>query len=117
MAPLGVRVVARSCNCRIESAVTLLPLPDSPTMPTQSPSATSSETLSIAVTQPESTRNCTVRSRSESSGAVTSVASLEPRIEHVAERVADEIEAERGEADGDAGEQHHPPRLGGVIAA
>src|SRR3954447_16474134 len=117
MVPLEIFVVARACSPRIESAVTLLPLPDSPTTPTQSPASTSSETSSIAVTQPVSTRNWTVRLRMARSGAIKSIASLQAGVEHVAERVAEQIEAQCGEADGDAGKQHHPPGLGGIVAA
>src|SRR6267154_2626843 len=85
--PLGMRVVARSCSRRMESAVTLLPLPDSPTTPTQSPSPMSIDTPSTAVTQPASTRNCTVRSRIASSGAAaTLVASLHDDVAPACQR-------------------------------
>src|SRR5882672_3837438 len=86
-------------------------------MPTQSPAPTSIETSSIAVTQPVSTRNWTVRLRTARSGAIKSIASLLARVEQVAERVAEQVEAQCGEADGDAGKQHHPPGLGGIVAA
>src|SRR4051812_46665352 len=86
-------------------------------MPTQSPASTSSETSSIAVTQPLSTRNWTVRLRMARSGAIKSIASLQARVEHVAKRIAEQVQAQCGEADGDAGKQHHPPGLCGIVAA
>src|SRR6202158_4534076 len=116
--PLGMRVVAPSCSRRMESAVTLLPLPDSPTTPTQSPSPMSIDTPSTAVTQPASTRNCTVRSRIESNGAAaTLVASLQARVQNIAQRVAEEIHAERRKTDGYAWKQHHPPGFRGIVAS
>src|SRR5690349_11288853 len=109
MVPLKIFVVARACNPRIESAVTLLPLPDSPTTPTHSPASTSMETSSIAVTQPLSTRNWTVKLLMARSGATNSIAPLLAWIEQIAERITEQIETQRCEADGDAGKQHHPP--------
>src|SRR5258708_30589521 len=85
-------------------------------MPTQSPATTSSETSSTAVTQPESTRNWTVRLRMARSGAIKSIASLQARVEHIAERVAEQVEAQCGDADSDTGKQHHPPGLRGIVA-
>ena len=52
------------------SIATLLPDPDSPTIATISPAATSNETPSTAVTVPPPVRNRVVRSRTRSSGAV-----------------------------------------------
>ena len=56
---------------RIDIAVTLLPEPDSPTIATVSPAATSNETRSTAVTCPRSVRKRVVRSRTLSSGSGT----------------------------------------------
>ena len=70
MRPLTMRELPLACSRSIDSAVTLLPLPDSPTMPRQSPSAMSNETSSIAVIQPRSVRNWTVRSWIETSAVI-----------------------------------------------
>src|SRR2546421_2973051 len=52
--------------------VTLLPEPDSPTMPSTSPSLTVNEIPSTAWTIPSSVRNETLRSRTSSSGSAIS---------------------------------------------
>ena len=51
-------------------AVTLLPEPDSPTMPSTSPRLTVNETPSTACTVPSWVRNETFRSRTSSSGGL-----------------------------------------------
>ena len=50
------------------SAVTLLPLPDSPTMPRISPSSSENETSSTAVISPREVANAVVRLVTESRG-------------------------------------------------
>ena len=52
--------------------VTLLPDPDSPTIPSTSPGETENETPSTAPTLPASVRKVTCKSRTSSSGSVTS---------------------------------------------
>src|SRR3954471_1898519 len=54
----------------IESAVTLLPQPDSPTMPSVSPGETSNDTPSTARVTPSSVKKKVARSRTESSGVM-----------------------------------------------
>src|SRR5260370_11019062 len=75
----------------IAIAVTLLPEPDSPTIPTISPGLTVKETPSTARTTPSSVRNETWRSRTSSSGVAGDSgnphAGVEPRIEDVDDRI------------------------------
>src|ERR1700730_8606037 len=93
-------------------AVTIFPLPDSPTMPREARGATSKVTSSIAVSHPCSPRNRTVSSRTDSSvPSATSGLDLQARIKHVAQPVAQQVHTECGKADGDPREQHDPPCL------
>src|SRR5437763_2728960 len=66
--------------------VTLLPEPDSPTMPSVSPSDRMSDTPSTALTRPSSVRKETLRSRTSSSGSAVMAAvppscRPDPRVE------------------------------------
>src|SRR4051794_26379075 len=129
---------------RIASDVTLFPQPDSPTMPSVSPGAMSKETPLTACTIPRSVWNLTSRFSTERSGSrldrigdprdvlrVLPPPQLEPadaaaqlRVERLAQAVADQVEAEHGDDDRDAGDdrevrgalqvavdlrQHRPP--------
>src|SRR6184192_3002698 len=70
--------VMRPGSCtrrRMESAVTLLPQPDSPTMPRVSPGCKSKLTPSTALTTPSSVKNWVLRSLTCRTGAVTVSAS------------------------------------------
>src|SRR5471030_2981253 len=100
-----MRALPRPWRRRIDSALTLLPLPDSPTMPRHSRGCTAKLTSSTTVSQPVSPRNWTVRLSTASSGAISGL-DLEARIEHVAQAIAEQVHAERGQADRGAGEQH-----------
>src|SRR6202167_491940 len=102
--PLGSRFM-------IDRAVMVLPQPDSPTMPRVSPSSTCKVTPSTACTTP-----CLswmwVRRSSISSSAVTWLAFLpllQPGLERVAERVADEVERDARQDDRDARRVNQPP--------
>ena len=55
---------------RIESAVTLLPLPDSPTTASVSPRFTSNDTPSTARTTPSSVKKCVFRFSTRRSGSL-----------------------------------------------
>ena len=55
----------------IDIIVTLLPEPDSPTIPSTSPGETENETPSTARTMPSSVRKETCRSLTSRSGSVT----------------------------------------------
>ena len=78
---------------RIDSAVTLLPLPDSPTMPSTSPGASvEADAVDGDLSRPGGP-NTTRRFSTESS--VSAMLHLEPRIEHVAQAVAEQVQAEQ----------------------
>ena len=100
----------------IESAVTDLPQPDSPTIPSVLPFSTAKLTPSTARTTPSRVKKC-VRRSSTSSSAIATL-SLRPRVERVAEAVGDEVRAqdERGDRDrrddddaGACGRRRGPP--------
>src|SRR5262249_18032056 len=74
---------------------TVLPDPDSPTIPTTSSTSTVSESPSTARRIPASVRNETERSRTSRSGSGNSHPRVEPRVEQVDDRVRDHDE-ERG---------------------
>src|SRR3954471_21994949 len=80
----------------IDMTVTLLPDPDSPTMPSTSPGAMSNETPSTARTSPSSVRKETRRSRTSSSGASANAhARIEEAVDDVDDRVRDDDEERR----------------------
>src|SRR4051795_818423 len=72
----------------MDITVTLLPDPDSPTMPSTSPGEMSNETPSTARTSPSSVRKETRRSRTSSSGAS---ANAHARIEDAVDDVDDGV--------------------------
>src|SRR5262245_54868362 len=84
------------------SAVTLLPEPDSPTMPSVSPGLIANETPLTACTVPRDVQNSTNRSATWSSGSDTSA---ELGVEGLAQPVADQVEAEDEEHDGPSREE------------
>jgi hypothetical protein len=65
--PAATRAGGFGSRPMIESAVTLLPLPDSPTMPSTSPSATSNPMSSTAGSSPRPLPKTTRRLRTDSS--------------------------------------------------
>src|SRR5919199_6156327 len=82
--------------------VTLLPEPDSPTIPSVSPFSIENETPSTALTTPSSVRKCVLRSRTSRSAIKGTLRQPDPRIDPGVEEVDDEIEdddRERGEDD------------------
>src|SRR5512133_3549398 len=89
---------------RIDIVLTLLPEPDSPTIPSVSPGKRSYEMPSTACTTPSSVVNSTTRSRIERSGSGTDAAL--GGIEGVAEPVTDEVDAQHDDHDHDPGERH-----------
>src|SRR6185437_6556160 len=96
-----------SSSRMIDFAQTLLPEPDSPTMPNVSPARWSKLTPSTARTGPASVRNQVRRSRTRSSTSAVSGMRIEP----VAQAVADEVEAHHHRQDGEPGKRRHPPLL------
>src|SRR5207302_1904790 len=98
-------------SLRIESAVIVLPQPDSPTMPSVSRASMCSETPSTARTTPREVKNCVCRS-STCSRIWPNLApellwlALHTRVERVAQPVAHKREREHGERHRDTGEDH-----------
>src|SRR6266849_3816893 len=84
---------------RIESAVIVLPDPDSPTMPTISPRSTSKLTPSTALTTPPDVKNWTRRSWTLRSGA--RALSPHPGIERVAQPITQPVESHQGQRERD----------------
>src|SRR3954451_6834623 len=74
------------------SIATVLPEPDSPTMPSTSPSAIENDTPSTARTSPLSVLKDTLRSRTSSSGSGMTDARVEQRVDEVDGRVDDDDE-------------------------
>src|SRR6266852_3352141 len=92
-------------------AVTDLPLPDSPTMPSVSPGLSSNETPSTALTSPSLVlktvwRSCTSRRVSLICGGATSAG-----IESVSDRVPENVRGEHRHKDRDPREHHQPSRV------
>src|SRR5215467_13419105 len=92
-----------SISCRTAFIVTLLPQPDSPTIPTTWPGRTSKLTPSTARTVPSSSSKTTRRSRTASSGSIRSPLSAAVGIGGIAQSVAHQVERENGN-------DHHEPR-------
>src|SRR3984893_14144277 len=102
----------------MESAVTLWPLPLSPTSPRISPSSRSNETPFTARTVPRSVANRVFRLRTLSRGMASALRLADgaprapgPPVEGVAQPVAHEIDAEHAEHDGGGRRQEHPGRV------
>src|SRR3954469_9346262 len=95
------------------SVETLLPEPDSPTIPSVSPGKRSYETPSTAWTIPSSVLNSTTRSSIERIGSGTYPPLL--RVERVPETVADEVHTEDDQNDQQAREDRQPPLHGIVL--
>ena len=109
--PEAMRPVSLGIRRRMDSAVTDLPQPDSPTMPSVSPRASSNDTPSTARTTPSSVSNWVCRSRTSRiafTAAVTS--SRQPRVEPVAQPVAQKVHRQHGDGEERAGNQDGPGR-------
>src|SRR5438067_12380434 len=80
------------------SPVTDLPAPDSPTTPSTSPLAMSNETPSMARSTPRRVANSTRRLRTDNTGRVMrdvrGYASLQFRIQRVAQPVAEQVDGQ-----------------------
>src|ERR1700722_572189 len=94
----------------IDSAVMVLPQPDSPTTPSVSPASISKLTPSTACTVECFSLMSVRRSETCKSGATRSpLPTLEPGLEGVAERVADEVERHDRQDNRDARRVDQPP--------
>ena len=101
---------------RIDSEVTDLPEPDSPTMPTLSPAATVKLTSSTTRTDADA-RVAPGRRRTgpRPRARLALIASF--RVEHVAHGIADEIEGQHDDGDRRTGRDHGPGRTEQVVQA
>src|SRR3979411_3029802 len=90
------------------SAVTDLPLPDSPTMPRVSLALSSNETPSTAFTTPSGVENWVLRSWTSRRGPGKASYLPEPWIESVADRIAEKVSGKDGEEDQYTGPDHQP---------
>src|SRR6266851_4254 len=92
-------------------AVTDFPEPDSPTMPSVSPRDSEKPTRSSARTVPERVRNSTARSSISSSAMslIGACSCAHAGIDNVAQAVAEQVEAEDGKHQSDAGKECAPP--------
>src|SRR5262249_30339838 len=101
---------------RIARAVTVLPHPDSPTSPTTSLGPTSRSTPARTGAVPRGVATPTVRPGTEGVDSVTSgpVPGFSPAfgVEPVLQPVAEQVEADDGRHDGEAGKEGHPPLAG-----
>src|SRR5580700_11682 len=100
----------------MDSAVIVLPLPDSPTMPRHSPGSTVSDTPSMACTVARRSlismrRSSMIRSgaNGKTSSQVENSAPLQADLERVTQRVTDEVDRDDDEDDRDAGREDLPP--------
>src|SRR5215472_10259315 len=92
-----------SISWRIAFIVTLLPQPDSPTIPTTWPGRTSKLTPSTARTVPSSSSKTTLRSRTESNGSICSSLSAAVGVGGIAQSVTNQVERQNRK-------DHHQPR-------
>src|SRR5437899_11816256 len=110
-----MRAAGRGTSRRIERYVMLFPDPDSPTRPSVSPSATAKETPSTALIVPQRVTRCVRRSRTSMTGAVTTWTDAarselaELGVERVAQPVAEQVESEHDQEDGEPGKARDPP--------
>src|ERR1700720_3325934 len=83
-------------------------------MPSVSPFATDMLTCCTALTMPRRVANSTVRSLTSSSGCavIFSISRPSLRIDDVAQAVAEQVEAEHRDHQGDTGKQRDPPFAG-----
>src|SRR5262245_15311881 len=107
--PPTVRPMRSGSRRSTDSAVTLLPQPDSPTMPSVSPGPTWNETPATARLTPSSVTKSVLRSLTSSRGGMlTSPPPCNARIEPVTQSVADEVDGEYDQCQRQAGTEHGP---------
>src|SRR5262249_4899060 len=96
----------------IDNAVMVLPQPDSPTIPSVSPGSTCRGTPSTGCTVPWRSLMLVCRFSICSTGVTSrqsSLPALQPGLECVSERVADEVERDAGDDDRDPSWIDEPP--------
>src|SRR5438067_9963848 len=105
---LPPRILPGRCSRMMLRAVTDLPHPDSPTMPSVSPGRSSKLMPSTALTMPSFVVKTVRRSWTSRRGCVKSELRLETRVECVPNGVAEDIRCEHRDKDRDAGPDHQP---------
>src|ERR1700736_4049248 len=100
---------------RIAFASVVLPQPDSPTSPMISPGRIVRLTPSSTRAGPDSVANETKRF-STSRRLAPADGTADPRVEHVTQAVAEEIESHHDEEDREPGRERVPPGLGQELA-
>src|ERR1700730_14467122 len=100
---------------RIAFASVVLPQPDSPTSPMISPGRIVRLTPSSTRAGPDSVANETKRF-STSRRLSPADGTADPRVEHVTQTVAEEVESHHDEEDREPGRERVPPRLGEKLA-
>src|SRR5215831_11657914 len=88
-------------SCMSDIIETLLPEPDSPTMPSTSPSSTVKDRPSTAVTVPRRLRKRTVRSRTSRNGSGTAHPGVDRGVDDIDYGVGEHDEERRVEHAGD----------------
>src|SRR4029453_6615537 len=90
----------------------VLPQPLSPPRPTTSPRPMSRLMESSTWATPPSVTKSTLSSRTDRSSVIArGTAAAQPRVEDVAQAVAEQVESHDGEEDGQAGRRRVPPRI------
>src|SRR5215813_370521 len=106
--PATMRPGGDAMSLRMESEVTLLPQPDSPTTASVSPTDTENETPSTARTTPSRVKKCVCKSSISSSGlglAIGLHVASKAGIERIAHAVAQEIDRQDGQRQKNAGKE------------
>src|SRR5918998_6704980 len=112
ISPSGYSTGGFGLSCIMLSAVTLLPLPDSPTIPRVSPGSREKETPSTAFTIPSCVLKWVFRLFTSS---ITTYATLPHRstsaagVQEVVYRIAEEAEPDHRYDDRDSWKDRHPP--------
>src|SRR5438270_243674 len=110
--PARMRAAPSGRMPRIARARVVLPQPLSPTSPTTSPVSMSRFIPSSTCAGPRSVAKSTRNPRTASSSAIARrAAAAQPRIEHIAQAVAEQVEAHDGEEDRQARRRRVPPRV------
>ena len=113
--PVGDAARARAGSRAARATVTLLPQPDSPTIPSVSPGAMSNEIPLTAWIVPREVQNSTRRSSTDRRAPLWPLGpTAELRVERLAQAVADQVEAEHRDHDRSArGSRRGTARSGG----
>src|SRR5438067_7870869 len=112
--PAAMRPLALGTSRMMESAVMLLPHPDSPTSASVSWRSTVKLTLRMAACQRPSIRNSVVRLSTTSAGALFMP---KPRVGRVAQPIAEHVQSQHDNEDREARKNRKPGRIENVLEA